>query len=85
MIPKLERKLHFHPRRIIPKLKAPRERNAKSYLFHIFAPQAFDASHPDCYYQIAGWSSLVARWAHNPKVASSNLAPATKTSYQIRN
>src|SRR5699024_2962277 len=27
---------------------------------------------------IAGWSSLVARWAHNPKVASSNLAPATK-------
>ena len=26
----------------------------------------------------AGWSSLVARRAHNPKVASSNLAPATK-------
>ena len=26
----------------------------------------------------AGWSSLVARWAHNPKVVSSNLAPATK-------
>ena len=25
----------------------------------------------------AGWSSLVARRAHNPKVASSNLAPAT--------
>lgn len=24
-----------------------------------------------------GWSSLVARWAHNPKVASSNLASAT--------
>jgi hypothetical protein len=29
-------------------------------------------------YLIAGWSSLVARRAHNPKVASSNLAPATK-------
>ena len=29
--------------------------------------------------QIAGWSSPVARRAHNPKVASSNLAPATKT------
>ena len=28
---------------------------------------------------IAGWSSLVARRAHNPKVASSNLAPATKS------
>jgi hypothetical protein len=26
----------------------------------------------------AGWSSLVARRAHNPKVASSNLAPATR-------
>ena len=26
---------------------------------------------------IAGWSSPVARRAHNPKVASSNLAPAT--------
>ncbi len=27
---------------------------------------------------IAGWSSQVARRAHNPKVARSNLAPATK-------
>ena len=27
---------------------------------------------------IAGWSSPVARRAHNPKVVSSNLAPATK-------
>ncbi len=25
----------------------------------------------------AGWSSSVARWAHNPKVAGSNPAPAT--------
>ncbi len=29
---------------------------------------------------IAGWSSTVARWAHNPKVAGSNPAPATKWS-----
>jgi hypothetical protein len=28
----------------------------------------------------AGWSSLVARWAHNPEVAGSNPAPATKLS-----
>ena len=28
----------------------------------------------------AGWSSLVARWAHNPKVAGSNPAPATNIS-----
>jgi hypothetical protein len=27
----------------------------------------------------AGWSSLVARWAHNPKVEGSNPSPATKT------
>ncbi len=25
----------------------------------------------------AGWSSKVARWAHNPRVAGSNPAPAT--------
>ena len=31
-------------------------------------------------FHIAGWSSLVARWAHNPKVGSSNLPPATKRS-----
>jgi integrase len=30
------------------------------------------------YYQYAGWSSLVARWAHNPKVEGSNPSPATK-------
>ncbi len=28
-------------------------------------------------FNIAEWSSLVARWAHNPKVVSSNLASAT--------
>ena len=27
---------------------------------------------------VAGWSSLVARRAHNPKVVGSNPAPATK-------
>ena len=25
----------------------------------------------------AGWSSLAARWAHNPKVVGSNPTPAT--------
>ncbi len=28
---------------------------------------------------VAGWSSLVARRAHNPKVVGSNPSPATKT------
>ena len=32
---------------------------------------------PIRYTASAGWSSLVARWAHNPKVAGSNPAPAT--------
>ena len=27
---------------------------------------------------IAGWNSLVARWAHNPKVVGSNPIPATE-------
>ena len=27
----------------------------------------------------AGWSSSVARWAHNPEVVGSNPAPATST------
>ena len=30
-----------------------------------------------CYHEFAGWSSLVARWAHNPKVGGSNPPPAT--------
>src|ERR1019366_8648236 len=32
---------------------------------------------------IAGWSSLVARWAHNPKVEGSNPSPATKSPQQL--
>ncbi len=32
----------------------------------------------------AGWSSPVARWAHNPKVAGSNPAPATKSFNNLR-
>jgi hypothetical protein len=27
---------------------------------------------------VAGWSSQVARWAHNPKVGGSNPPPATR-------
>ena len=30
------------------------------------------------YYRVAGWSSSVARRAHNPKVVGSNPAPATR-------
>ena len=40
----------------------------------------FAKNHRKCYHSPtdAGWSSPVARWAHNPKVAGSNPAPATK-------
>jgi hypothetical protein len=40
-----------------------------------------------CYNRVssdAGWSSPVARWAHNPKVAGSNPAPATITTCSER-
>ena|SRR5579863_2529809 len=40
----------------------------------------FDALRHRCYDQNAGWSSLVARWAHNPKVGGSNPPPATNLS-----
>ena len=39
--------------------------------------QKFDRSKLGCYDKPAGWSSLVARWAHNPKVGGSNPPPAT--------
>ncbi len=38
----------------------------------LFARRVLRLGFPD-----AGWSSPVARWAHNPKVAGSNPAPAT--------
>src|SRR5690242_8378992 len=37
-----------------------------------FSCAAFDALAGLRYYSRAGWSSLVARWAHNPKVGGSN-------------
>ena len=38
----------------------------------------FDGGDGIDYDRNAGWSSLVARWAHNPKVGGSNPPPATK-------
>jgi hypothetical protein len=42
----------------------------------------FDATSRIRYSHEAGWSSLVARRAHNPKVVSSNLTPATMGAYE---
>jgi len=39
----------------------------------------FDPTPLNCYTDSAGWSSPVARWAHNPKAAGSNPAPATNS------
>ncbi len=48
--------------------------------------RAFDDAEGIDYDRTAGWSSLVARWAHNPKVGGSNPPPATKSHRkQIRN
>jgi hypothetical protein len=43
----------------------------------------FDAAPCGCYDSYAGWSSLVARWAHNPKVGGSNPPPATNLFSQL--
>jgi hypothetical protein len=45
--------------------------------FFSLTPGKFDATARVGYSEYAGWSSLVARRAHNPKVVSSNLTPAT--------
>ena len=37
----------------------------------------FDPAFIKSYIVNAGWSSPVARWAHNPKVVGSNPTPAT--------
>ena len=42
-----------------------------------------DAPQHGCYDCSAGWSSLVARWAHNPKVGGSNPPPATNSTNNL--
>src|ERR1043165_8934092 len=44
----------------------------------------FDRGCIGCYDDFAGWSSLVARWAHNPKVGGSNPPPATNLFNRLR-
>ena len=49
-------------------------RNRPSFRFRLTAHPTL--RHSPAYFT-AGWSSLVARWAHNPKVGGSNPPPAT--------
>ena len=44
----------------------------------------FDRKYTSRYYRSAGWSSPVARWAHNPKVVGSNPTPATNAIIGLR-
>ena len=44
-------------------------------------PPRLTAPQLGCYDDSAGWSSLVARWAHNPKVGGSNPPPATNLKF----
>ena len=46
--------------------------------------RAIDAYGALRYDESAGWSSLVARWAHNPKVEGSNPSPATNFFNSLR-
>src|SRR5260370_28751194 len=53
-----------------------------SWLWQRMPARFYDAAGFDdvegiVYDRNAGWSSLVARWAHNPKVGGSNPPPAT--------
>ena len=45
----------------------------------MFEAGKFDDVGTFVYDRSAGWSSLVARWAHNPKVGGSNPPPATNS------
>ena len=53
---------------------------------HLRAPRSKKVDRPAAvrYSIYAGWSSPVARWAHNPKVADSNPAPATNQINNLR-
>ena len=53
-------------------------------IFSYAALFRFDDGRSRCYDQTAGWSSLVARWAHNPKVGGSNPPPATNAIIELR-
>ena len=64
-----------------PRLVAGLLRGRNSGLIGPFGPQRLVNLEIPAYYAApadAGWSSLAARRAHNPKVAGSNPAPATK-------
>ena len=53
-----------------PVLKTGRSATARGF-------ESLFLRHLSCLYNIAGWSSLVARRAHNPEVVGSNPSPAT--------
>ena len=59
-----------------PSLPAPKRLNRNRFYRDLRLTAR--RSSVECRHTDAGWSSLVARRAHNPKVVGSNPAPATK-------
>ena len=65
----------------VPDQDSCRVGNSRRATFQQLVQHAALTPRSRCWYtDTAGWSSPVARWAHNPKVAGSNPAPATKKS-----
>jgi hypothetical protein len=59
------------------------EEHSLRWRFNDSQSPGIDAMERGCYDSTAGWSSLVARWAHNPKVVGSNPTPATKRHHKF--
>ncbi len=67
-----------HPARSPPSPIGPQQRRLPLQFLTLIDPERLiDLRATFRYYGSAGWSSLVARWAHNPKVVGSNPTPAT--------
>src|SRR5215469_11991163 len=78
---RLLKTLHRQPRPSPPLAPLPIQRKSFLKYFHTRPRRAarthFKQTDHLCYYVSAGWSSLVARRAHNPEVVGSNPTPAT--------
>ena len=72
---------------VAPQPPGPRRGRQGPQPAEVVTPARFERPHRppvECEASDAGWSSSVARWAHNPEVAGSNPAPATNVNPQVR-
>ncbi len=70
-------KLRFQARIMCPHPQSRRTQQIRCSAIGFHIAQRFDLHSFRKYTWNAGWSSPVARWAHNPKVVGSNPTPAT--------